>query len=165
MNAPVGPTAAQKAPAPTQRAPTSAAALRGIVQHQTGSRVTVRWKDWRRSVYHHHHLRYDQTCKIKLFNFLLSLLHFSQMSTWCPCYPCHAIVHTAPSLPLLPLSLPPGCVDIDECLEGVHGCPPSTVCFNTRGNHDCVCERGFELVNNTCIGTYVHTYSNEYLYN
>ena len=48
------------------------------------------------------------------------------------------------------------CIDIDECLEGLHDCPPTKTCENTEGGFVCnlpededavkiSCPRGFEL--------------------
>ena len=37
-----------------------------------------------------------------------------------------------------------GCVDIDECAEGTHGCDRQLArCTNTYGNYTCTCNRGF----------------------
>ncbi|MEM9189064.1 MAG: hypothetical protein AAGF12_07800 [Myxococcota bacterium] len=33
-----------------------------------------------------------------------------------------------------------GCLDIDECAQGNHGCGVGEVCVNTVGGNDCVCE-------------------------
>lgn len=50
-----------------------------------------------------------------------------------------------------------GCVDIDECLLGLHDCPQSThQCVNTNGTYDCElippCTSGFrKLFNGSCV--------------
>ena len=72
---------------------------------------------------------------------------------------CHAIICT--HLHLLPPLFPPPSPlpDVDECLDGIHSCPPTTACLNMRGHYECVCSYGYELVNNTCIGKHrVATY-------
>ncbi|XP_013168797.1 PREDICTED: fibrillin-1-like [Papilio xuthus] len=38
-----------------------------------------------------------------------------------------------------------GCVDIDECAEGIHICDQYQTCHNTFGSHECHCNVGFEL--------------------
>ena len=37
--------------------------------------------------------------------------------------------------------------DIDECMEGNHGC--SQVCVNTPGSYYCNCDRGYQAVGAT----------------
>jgi len=36
-----------------------------------------------------------------------------------------------------------GCIDINECSNGVAQCHPDAICINTPGNYDCVCKAGF----------------------
>ncbi|XP_071235670.1 fibrillin-1 [Salvelinus alpinus] len=35
------------------------------------------------------------------------------------------------------------CVDIDECITGLHGCHPKARCYNTLGSYSCVCLDGY----------------------
>ncbi|XP_038816074.1 uncharacterized protein si:ch73-105b23.6 [Salvelinus namaycush] len=35
------------------------------------------------------------------------------------------------------------CVDIDECVTGLHGCHPKARCYNTLGSYSCVCLDGY----------------------
>ena len=37
-----------------------------------------------------------------------------------------------------------GCRDLDECSEGGSQCGVNTDCYNTDGDHECVCKIGFE---------------------
>ena len=43
-------------------------------------------------------------------------------------------------------------IDIDECINGDHGCNQN--CTNTDGSYKCICEDGYVLDNDmkTCIG-------------
>ena len=40
-----------------------------------------------------------------------------------------------------------GVADIDECMEGGHGCDQT--CVNTPGSYYCNCERGYQIINTT----------------
>ncbi|EGD75040.1 hypothetical protein PTSG_12565 [Salpingoeca rosetta] len=42
------------------------------------------------------------------------------------------------------------CTDIDECLTGENDCYPGSVCVNTEGSFDCVCEFGAQQ-ENSCL--------------
>ena len=46
-------------------------------------------------------------------------------------------------------------VDIDECAADVDPCNiPSEVCGNTAGSFTCNCSDGYELIAETCTGTF-----------
>ncbi|XP_030851749.1 mucin-like protein [Strongylocentrotus purpuratus] len=51
------------------------------------------------------------------------------------------------------------CEDIDECATGNHMCNESLnrVCMNTVGNHTCICNMNFTLVDGSCISAYSYT--------
>lgn len=43
------------------------------------------------------------------------------------------------------------CVDVDECLTGIHECDPlREACVNLVGTYECACRWGFYLVNKKC---------------
>ena len=50
-------------------------------------------------------------------------------------------------------------IDIDECINGDHGC--NQKCTNTNGSYICICEDGYVLDNDmkTCIGMCIIRYS------
>lgn len=43
------------------------------------------------------------------------------------------------------------CVDIDECLTGIHGCDPlREACVNLQGTYECVCRWGYYKIDKKC---------------
>ena len=42
------------------------------------------------------------------------------------------------------------CEDINECLEGLHGCGPQQNCINTPGSYRCECPHGFRIAGSRC---------------
>ncbi len=46
------------------------------------------------------------------------------------------------------------CLDINECLEGIHGCHEHASCTNLIGSHLCVCNAGFTGNGKHCRGIY-----------
>ena len=49
--------------------------------------------------------------------------------------------------------------DIDECVEGVHGCSRDAECINDQGSYYCVCTSGYEGDGVTCSGKKAGKYS------
>ncbi|XP_036356423.1 uncharacterized protein LOC118762143 [Octopus sinensis] len=45
------------------------------------------------------------------------------------------------------------CVDLDECAEGIHNCPPHMKCQNTVGSFNCLCSWGYRWNGETCTDT------------
>ena len=43
-----------------------------------------------------------------------------------------------------------GCLDVDECSEGLDDCAEAAVCTNTDGGFECICLDGFEGDGKTC---------------
>ena len=33
-------------------------------------------------------------------------------------------------------------IDVNECVEGLHGCHPNAICNNTVGSYNCICRSG-----------------------
>ena len=42
--------------------------------------------------------------------------------------------------------------DIDECLNGTHGCDVNAECNNTLGSYKCTCKDGFQGNGTKCTG-------------
>ena len=42
--------------------------------------------------------------------------------------------------------------DIDECIDGTHGCDVNAECNNTQGSHNCTCKDGFHGNGPNCTG-------------
>ena len=42
--------------------------------------------------------------------------------------------------------------DINECLEGKHGCQDNSDCVNTEGSYNCECREGFFKDGANCVG-------------
>lgn len=43
------------------------------------------------------------------------------------------------------------CHDVDECYLQMHSCPQNTICRNTLGGYDCVCQTGYQATSGQCI--------------
>ena len=48
-------------------------------------------------------------------------------------------------------------IDIDECEERIAGC--NQLCVNANGSFECLCQNGYELLddNRTCVGKCLYT--------
>ena len=44
--------------------------------------------------------------------------------------------------------------DIDECMDGTHGCDVNAECNNTKGSYNCTCKDGFHGNGTNCTGNY-----------
>ena len=42
--------------------------------------------------------------------------------------------------------------DIDECIDGTHGCDVNAECNNTQGSYNCTCKDGFHGNDTNCTG-------------
>ena len=49
--------------------------------------------------------------------------------------------------------------DIDECLDGSHGCSVKDVCTNTDGSYECHCKNGFVGDGRNCTGMFTIVFS------
>ncbi|KAG9265664.1 EGF-containing fibulin-like extracellular matrix protein 2 [Astyanax mexicanus] len=43
------------------------------------------------------------------------------------------------------------CVDVDECVLGLHDCQPSQDCINTQGTFTCQCPEGYSKIGMECV--------------
>ena len=44
--------------------------------------------------------------------------------------------------------------DMDECMDGTHGCDVNAECNNTKGSYNCTCKDGFHGNGTNCTGNY-----------
>ena len=58
------------------------------------------------------------------------------------------------SINLTPPVFCPFSSDVNECMEGTHGCDEKATCVNTKGSHECRCETGYHGDGKSCQGKY-----------